>query len=200
MDERRTARGQRRHRVRFDPDPLEVGRKIGGGDVVATGSHGRTLSARRRGGPCDERDRREGTLEDLGEAGLERGGDLVADGALGEAFDQRLEEAFDHQGLRVGLVEAARGEVEELLLVDLGDRRGVGAADVVGEDLEAGDRVGVRLGESSRLRLSWKASVCWAPGSTLIIPRQTAVEPLARTPRKARSELVFGAACSCVVS
>ena len=29
--------------------------------------------------------------------------------------------------------------------------------------------------ESSRLRLSWKASVRWAPGSTRIIPRQTAV-------------------------
>ena len=45
----------------------------------------------------------------------------------------------------VRLVEPARAQVEELLLVDLRDRRGVRAADVVGEDLEARDRVGVRL-------------------------------------------------------
>ena len=43
-------------------------------------------------------------------------------------------------------VEPARGQVEELLAVDLGDRRGVGAADVVGFDLQARDRVGVGLG------------------------------------------------------
>ena len=48
--------------------------------------------------------------------------------------------------LAAAVVEAARGQVEELLLVDLGDRRGVGAADVVGEDLQARDRVGVGLG------------------------------------------------------
>ena len=41
-----------------------------------------------------------------------------------------------------------RAQVVKLLGVDLGDRRGVGAADVVGLDLQAGDRVGVgRLGE-----------------------------------------------------
>src|SRR5918998_396161 len=47
--------------------------------------------------------------------------------------------------------------------------------------------------DRSRLRHSWKASVCWAPGSTLIMPRQTACERSARMPRKARSEVVFGA-------
>ena len=41
--------------------------------------------------------------------------------------------------------EAARHQVEELLAVDPAERRAVGAADVVGEDLEPGDRVGVRL-------------------------------------------------------
>ena len=41
--------------------------------------------------------------------------------------------------------EAARAQVEDLLRVDLGDRRRVRAADVVGQDLEARDRVGVRL-------------------------------------------------------
>ena len=42
--------------------------------------------------------------------------------------------------------EPARGQVEELVPVDLGDRRRVRAAHVVGFDLEAGDRVGVGLG------------------------------------------------------
>jgi hypothetical protein len=45
-------------------------------------------------------------------------------------------------------------EVEELLGVDLGDRRRVRAAHVVGEDLQAGDRVGVRaLGQQQVARL-----------------------------------------------
>ena len=56
------------------------------------------------------------------------------------------------------------------------------------------------LVESSRLRFSWKASVCWAPLSTRIIPRQTEVARSASTPRKARSEVVWAAACSWVVS
>ena len=46
-------------------------------------------------------------LEDLGEARLERFGDAVADRALGQAFDQGLEEAFNDQGLRVFVIEAA---------------------------------------------------------------------------------------------
>ena len=91
-------------------------------------------------------------------------------------------------------------QVEELLRVDLRDRGGVRAAHVVGEDLQAGDRVGVGRLDSSRLRDSWKASVCWAPWSTLIMPRQTADERPPRIPRKARSEVVCGAACSCGVS
>ena len=43
VDDRRprAARGQRRHRLRFGADPLEVGRQVGGGDVVASGAHGR---------------------------------------------------------------------------------------------------------------------------------------------------------------
>ena len=47
------------------------------------------------------------------------------------------------QPLRLGAREAARHQVEELLAVDLAERRAVGAAHVVGEDLEAGDRVRV---------------------------------------------------------
>ncbi len=54
--------------------------------------------------------------------------------------------------------------------------------------------------ESSRLRFSWKASVRWAPSSTLMIPRQTARLRSSSAPLKARSEVVCGAACSCEVS
>ena len=43
-------------------------------------------------------------------------------------------------------IEAAGGQIEELVTIDLGDRRGVGAAHIVGEDLESRDRVGMRLG------------------------------------------------------
>ena len=56
------------------------------------------------------------------------------------------------------------------------------------------------LSERRRFRPSWKASVCSASRSTLIMPRQTDVAESERTPRKARSETVSGAACSCVVS
>ena len=54
--------------------------------------------------------------------------------------------------------------------------------------------------DSSRLRDSWNASVFCAPGSTMMFPFHTAVERPVSTPRNARSEVVFGAACSCVVS
>ena len=54
----------------------------------------------------------------------------------------------------VGLGQAVRAQVEELLAVDLGDGRRVGAAHVVGQDLEARDRVGVgALGEQQVARL-----------------------------------------------
>src|SRR5918999_1459635 len=39
---------------------------------------------------------------------------------------------------------SARHQIEELLAVDLAERRSMGTADVVGEDLEARDRVGMR--------------------------------------------------------
>src|SRR4051812_42259498 len=67
----------------------------------------------------------------------------VADRALLEALDQLGHETLDDQARRRRLGEATRAQVEELLAVDLGDRGGVRAAHVVGEDLEAGDRVGV---------------------------------------------------------
>ena len=81
--------------------------------------------------------------QDLAQAALQRHRDGGADGAVVEALDERLEEALDDEALRVGLAEAVRAEVVDLLGVDLGDRGGVGAADVVGLDLQSGDRVGV---------------------------------------------------------
>ena len=112
-----------------------------------------------------------------------------------------LEEAADDQPLGLGAREAAGHRVEELLAVDLAERRAVRAADVVGEDLEAGDRVGVRLRR--------RAAGCGSPGrrsssarrcSTRIIPRQTAVASSRSAPLKAKSEVVFGAMCSWNVS
>ena len=80
-----------------------------------------------------------------GEPAVERRAEGLAHRALLEALDQLGHEALDHEPRRGALVQPARAQVEELLLVDLRDGRGVGAADVVGEDLEARDRVGVRL-------------------------------------------------------
>ena len=77
----------------------------------------------------------------------------------------------------------------------------MGAADVVGEDLESGDRVGgTPSSESSRLRFSWYAFVFCAPSSTRIIPRQTVAAESRSAPLKAKSDVVSGAACSWYVS
>src|SRR3954452_14490679 len=96
-----------------------------------------------RGGPL--------CLKDLGEPTLECRRYFVANRALNQPFDQRLEEALDDQRLRRGRVEATRGEVEELVAVHLGDGRGVGAAHVVRFDLQAWDRVGVRRGREQQV-------------------------------------------------
>src|SRR5205085_3261380 len=58
-------------------------------------------------------------------------------------LDERGKKALDHEALGDLLAEAMRAQVEELLGVDLGNSRGVGAAHVVGLDLESGDRVRV---------------------------------------------------------
>ena len=56
--------------------------------------------------------------------------------------------------LAVGLGQPVGAQVEELLGVDLGDGGRVGAADVVGLDLEPGDGVGVGpLGQQQVARL-----------------------------------------------
>ena len=86
---------------------------------------------------------------------FERGAERFADRLELDPVEHVLEEAAHDQPLRLGPREAAAHAVEELLAVDLAERRAVRAADVVGHDLEAGDRVGVRVGESSRFRFSW---------------------------------------------
>src|SRR3954470_133825 len=88
------------------------------------------------------------------EAALDRGRDALAHRARLEALDERLEEAFDHEPVGVRLGEPMGAQVEQLVAVDLRDRGGVRAAHVVGENLEAGDRIGVRaLGQQQVARL-----------------------------------------------
>src|SRR5581483_7942828 len=85
-----------------------------------------------------------GALTALRDAGLERRTKRLAHGLELDAVEHVLEEAAHDQPLRLGPREAAGHEVEELLPVDLAERRPVRAADVVGEDLEPGDAVRVR--------------------------------------------------------
>src|SRR6266446_1244228 len=59
-----------------------------------------------------------------------------------QLLGDRLDEAADHHGRGLGLVQAARHEIEELLLADLGDGRLVPDVDVVLVDADV--RVGVR--------------------------------------------------------
>src|SRR3954462_903486 len=58
------------------------------------------------------------------QATLERGGHRHTDRPRLEALDQLGHEALDHQALGDRVVQAARPQVEDLLRVDLGDRRG----------------------------------------------------------------------------
>ena len=96
-----------------------------------------------------------------------------------------------------------RAQVEELIGVDLGDGGGVRAADIVCLDLEPGDRVGVgALGEQQVAAESWNASVFLARlrSTMMLLLPDGARAVLHRTPRNAKvAEVVFGAACSCVV-
>src|SRR2546423_15424985 len=62
-----------------------------------------------------------------------------------DAGDHLSEEALDHHPLGDRARYAARLQVEEVLWIDGRDRRAVRAADVVVEDLEHRDRVGVGL-------------------------------------------------------
>src|SRR5262249_20564871 len=80
----------------------------------------------------------------LRDAGFEGLGQGVAHGRELDAVEDVLEEAADDQPLGVRTREATRHGVEQLVAIDLGERRAVGAAHVVREDLEAGD--GVRMG------------------------------------------------------
>ena len=67
----------------------------------------------------------------------------VLDGGHADLADQVVEEAVHHQALRLLLGDAARLEVEQLLVVEARGGRGVaGALDLAGLDLQVGDRVG----------------------------------------------------------
>ena len=67
----------------------------------------------------------------------------LGDGGLAGTVDDFLQKAVDDEALRVLQRDAARAQVEQLLGVDLSAGRAVGAADIVGFDLEAGeDRAG----------------------------------------------------------
>src|SRR5262245_57501501 len=69
---------------------------------------------------------------------------LIADALERDAVEHRGEEALDDQALRLEPRQAARHEVVHLLGVDVPDRGPVGAAHVVGEDLEPRDAVRAR--------------------------------------------------------
>src|SRR3954447_10698897 len=77
--------------------------------------------------------------EDGFQALLQRLAECLAGGPLGGSLNPLREEASDPQPLRGGLREPAAAQVVELLGVDLRDRCRVGAAHVVGFDLEAGN-------------------------------------------------------------
>src|SRR5207248_438552 len=62
-----------------------------------------------------------------------------------DAVDDLAEEALDHHPLGDPSRDAARLQIKEVLRVDGRDGRSVRAADVVVEDLEHRDRVGVGL-------------------------------------------------------
>src|SRR5439155_3037762 len=74
----------------------------------------------------------------------ERGCEGVADRLQIDTVEDVLEEAAHDQPLSLRARETARHEVEELLAIDLPERRPVGTADVVRKDLEPGNRVRVR--------------------------------------------------------
>src|SRR5215211_9035304 len=82
--------------------------------------------------------------EDLREAPVQRLRERIPHGPLAGSLGELLEEAVDDEALRLRLRHAASAQVIQLFGVDLGDGSGVGAAYVVGLDLEAGDRVSVR--------------------------------------------------------
>src|SRR5579884_436739 len=81
--------------------------------------------------------------QDQRQALLERRAEVLADRPLLEALDERSQESLDHESLGHLFRQSSRAQVEELFGVDLGDRGGVGAANVVGLNLEPGDRIRV---------------------------------------------------------
>jgi len=60
------------------------------------------------------------------------------------ALHYRVEKAFHHQTLGFPVRDATRLEVEERFLFKFSDRRAVATAHIIGQDLQAGDRIGAR--------------------------------------------------------
>ena len=86
--------------------------------------------------------------------------------AAADGFAQRIADALNRDPIEYLLKEAghdhanglfarqtATARVEDLCIVDASGRRTVRAADVVGLDLQPGDRIGSRVSESIRLSL-----------------------------------------------
>src|SRR6185503_927011 len=76
--------------------------------------------------------------------GFDRLAQLLADAFQRNAVQHRGEEALDNQSLRLRARQTAGHEIEELLLVDLPDGGAMGAAHIVGQDLETRNAVGAR--------------------------------------------------------
>src|SRR6187455_3719613 len=78
-------------------------------------------------------------------AGFERGLERVANRLELDPVEDLLVEAAHDQALGLATGETAGHAVEELVAIDLADRRAVRATNVVRLDLQPGNRVGMRL-------------------------------------------------------
>ena len=76
--------------------------------------------------------------------GLDGGDQLLLELGHADLADQVVEEAVHDQAAGLGLLDPARAQVEQLVVVEPTGRRGVaGALDLAGLDLEVGHRVGL---------------------------------------------------------
>src|SRR5262245_46764437 len=93
---------------------------------------------------------RHGVLS-LGDSRFQGLGERLADRLEVDPVEDVLEEAAHDQPLGLAAREPSGHQIEELLAVDLPEGRAVGAADVVREDLEPRDRVGMRVGREQQV-------------------------------------------------